>query len=74
MPNALGNRRLRGALLGTGGISLYHMLAWQQIPEVEIVALANRTRSRAEEMGCQFGISERELALAPLVSRDQAHP
>lgn len=49
--------RLRGALLGTGEISQFHMLAWQAIASVEIVALANRTREKAEEMGRRFGVT-----------------
>lgn len=52
----MGDRELRGALLGTGEISQYHMLAWQAVPDVQIVALANRTRSKAEELGKRFGV------------------
>jgi len=47
---------LRGALLGCGHISVYHLRAWEQIEGVKIVALANRTRSRAEERAREFGI------------------
>jgi predicted dehydrogenase len=49
-------RILRGALLGCGHISTYHLRAWEQIEGVKIVALANRTRSRAEERAREFGI------------------
>ncbi len=52
------DRELRGALLGAGWISQYHMLAWQAIPGMQIVAIANRTRSRAEEMGQRFGVHD----------------
>ena len=52
---------LRGALLGTGPISIYQMIAWQAIPDVKIVALANRTRSKAEDMGRQFGIDDKHI-------------
>jgi predicted dehydrogenase len=41
---------LRGAMLGTGSISIHHMQAWQAIPHVEMVALANRTKARAEAL------------------------
>jgi predicted dehydrogenase len=37
------------------------MIAWQAIPEVKIVALANRTRSRAEAMGRDFGIDDSHI-------------
>lgn len=47
---------LRGALLGCGHISPYHLRAWAQIEGVEIVALANRTISKAEARAREFGI------------------
>ena len=56
-----GDRALRGAMLGTGSISIHHMRAWQVIPGVKIVALANRTRSRAQEMGRQFGVDDAHI-------------
>jgi predicted dehydrogenase len=56
-----GGAPLRGALLGTGPISLFHMIAWQAIPDVRIVALANRTRSKAEDMGRQFGVDDKHI-------------
>jgi predicted dehydrogenase len=53
-----GTLPLRGALLGTGSISVHHMQAWQAIPGVKIVAMANRTRSRAESLARQFGVDD----------------
>lgn len=53
----LGDRPLRGALVGTGGISIFHMRAWRAIPGVEIVALADPAKGRAVELGREFGIS-----------------
>jgi len=47
---------LRGALLGCGHISTFHLRAWEQIVGVKIVALANRTLSRAEQRAREFGI------------------
>lgn len=46
--------KLRGGLYGCGMISEFHLRGWQRIPEVEIVALGNRTTSRAEERRAQF--------------------
>jgi D-apiose dehydrogenase len=46
--------KLRGAIFGCGMISEFHLRGWQRIPEVEIVALGNRTRDRAEERRAQF--------------------
>lgn len=53
----VGSRRaLRGAMLGCGQVSLFHLRAWAQIEGLEIVALANRTVSKAEERAREFGI------------------
>jgi predicted dehydrogenase len=46
--------KLHGALFGCGMISEYHLRGWLCIPEVEIVALGNRTVQRAEERREQF--------------------
>lgn len=53
----LGDRPLRGAMVGTGGISAFHMRAWRDAPGVEIVALADREPERAVELGREYGIS-----------------
>jgi D-apiose dehydrogenase len=50
------NHVLRGALLGCGAISIYHLRAWSQIQGVEIVALANRTIEKAQSRAREFGI------------------
>ncbi len=46
--------RLRGGVFGCGMISEFHLRGWQRIPEVDIVALGNRTVSRAEARRDQF--------------------
>ena len=46
--------KLRGAIVGCGMISEFHLRGWQRIPEVEIVALVDPARSRAEERRAQF--------------------
>lgn len=48
--------KLRGALLGCGQVSRHHLKAWAQIEGVEIVALYNRTLSKAEERAREYGI------------------
>ncbi|RPI02781.1 MAG: gfo/Idh/MocA family oxidoreductase, partial [Zetaproteobacteria bacterium] len=45
---------LRGGVFGCGMISEFHLRGWQRIPEVEIVALGNRTISRAEARRDQY--------------------
>ena len=46
--------KLRGAVVGCGMISEFHLRGWQRIPEVEIVALVDPVRSRSEERRAQF--------------------
>jgi predicted dehydrogenase len=48
---------LRLAILGCGFWARYQIAAWRELPDVEIVALYNRTRARAEALGEQFGVS-----------------
>jgi predicted dehydrogenase len=48
--------KLRGALLGCGQVSHHQLKAWAQIEGVEIVAIYNRTKSRAEERAREYGI------------------
>lgn len=48
--------KLRGVLLGCGQVSRHHLRAWRMIDEVEIVALYNRTISKAQERAKEFGI------------------
>lgn len=45
---------LRGAILGCGMISEFHLRGWRRIPEVDIVALCNRTLSRAEQRRAEY--------------------
>ncbi len=47
---------LRGALLGCGHVSIFHLRAWAQIEDVRIIALANRDVSKAEVRAKEFGI------------------
>lgn len=50
------NGRLRGVGIGAGYFSAYHVEAWRRIPEVELVALADLDRGRAEQVAARFGI------------------
>jgi D-apiose dehydrogenase len=47
---------LRIAVLGTGFWARYQIAAWRELAGVEIVALYNRTKSRAEALARDFGI------------------
>lgn len=46
--------KLRGGLFGCGMISEFHLRGWQRIPEVEMVALGNRSVEKAEARRARF--------------------
>lgn len=65
----LGERPLRGALVGAGGIALYHMRAWQSVPGVEIGAIADPLCGRAVSLADEFGIATTFADLEELLDR-----
>lgn len=62
--------KLRGGVFGCGMISEFHLRGWQRIPEVEIVALGNRTISRAEARRDQFAPGARVYGDLPSILRE----
>ena len=48
--------QLRGALVGAGRVSYFHMMAWEQISQASIIAIADPDREAAIQRGEQFGI------------------
>jgi predicted dehydrogenase len=51
-----GARRLRGVGIGAGYFAPFQYEAWTRIPEVEVVAIYNRTEQRARALIEQYGI------------------
>jgi len=49
-------KNLRGVCVGAGYFSRFQYEAWQRIPGVAIVALANRDLAKAQAAAAQFGI------------------
>ena len=49
-----GCMKLRGAIVGCGMIAEFHLRGWQRIPEVDVVALVDPARDRAEERRVRF--------------------
>jgi predicted dehydrogenase len=49
-------KKLKGAIFGCGFWSQFQIGGWSELPDVEIVALYNRTLEKAEKMGKMFGI------------------
>lgn len=48
---------LKGALIGCGFFARNHLHAWQQLPDVEIVALCDRDAERLTTTAAEFGIA-----------------
>jgi L-alanine-DL-glutamate epimerase-like enolase superfamily enzyme len=53
---ALGDRRLRICCAGAGAISLFHFTGWKQTDNVEVVAVCDPVREKAEGRAKEFGI------------------
>jgi len=49
-------KKLRFAVIGTGFWANYQIPAWMELEGIELVALYNRTRSKAEALAHQFGV------------------
>lgn len=49
-------KKLRFAVIGTGFWANYQIPAWMELEGVELVALYNRTKSKAESLAHQFGV------------------
>ncbi|HEX7861970.1 MAG TPA: Gfo/Idh/MocA family oxidoreductase [Verrucomicrobiae bacterium] len=50
-------KELKFAIIGTGFWARYQLAAWGEVAGARCVALCNRTRSKAEELGREFGVS-----------------
>ncbi|HEX5223327.1 MAG TPA: Gfo/Idh/MocA family oxidoreductase, partial [Verrucomicrobiae bacterium] len=48
---------LRFAILGTGFWSRYQLAGWRELPGVQCCAVYNRTRTKAESLAKDFGIT-----------------
>jgi predicted dehydrogenase len=62
-------QQIRVACVGTGYFSRFQYRAWKRIPEVDLVAVCNRTRSAAEAFSAEFGIPMVQTDIA-LMLRD----
>lgn len=56
-PQPLRDKRLRICLAGTGAISQFHLAGWRDTPNVELTAVCDPIRERAEARAREFGIA-----------------
>jgi predicted dehydrogenase len=47
---------LRGALIGAGDVTVFHMQAWKKIPQAQIVAIADPNKDNAQQRAAESGI------------------
>jgi D-apiose dehydrogenase len=64
---------LRGALIGAGGVSAFHLYAWERLPQATIVAIADPELERAQQRAAEHGIG-REHVYADLEALLQGEP
>src|SRR5690606_23820826 len=50
-------QKLRFAVIGTGFWARFQIAAWKELEGIELVALYNRTRAKAEAMAKEFGVA-----------------
>ena len=55
-PTGRSKPKLKGVAMGAGYFSHFQYEAWTRIPEVEIVAVYNRTEEKARALMSQFGL------------------
>ncbi|HEV7348605.1 Gfo/Idh/MocA family oxidoreductase [Telluribacter sp.] len=78
-------KKLRFAVLGTGFWANYQIPAWQELEGVELVAVYNRTRSKAETIAKRFGVprvyddvtellQQEELDFVDIITDVDTHP
>jgi predicted dehydrogenase len=63
--------RLKGVGLGAGYFSRFQYEAWTRIPEVEIVAIYNRTEHKARAMMDEFGIPRYYADWREMIDREK---
>jgi predicted dehydrogenase len=65
------SKRLRGVAIGAGYFSQFHYDAWQRHPDVELVALCNRDRTRGQQMATRFGVPTVYTNPAEMLDRER---
>jgi predicted dehydrogenase len=64
------NRRLRGVALGAGYFAPYQYEAWTRIPEVEIVAMYNRSEAKAAPILAKYGVPRYDADWKAMIDRE----
>ena len=76
---------MKVGMAGAGSISFNHLLAWNTVPDVEVVAIANPTIQKAQSRATEFGIpafydnvaemlDKHDLDILDIASSRSTHP
>ena len=63
--------RLRVAIAGAGMVTRHHLIAWSRAPEVDVVAIQNRTLAKAEKLSTEFDIPQVYGGLEEMLAKEQ---
>lgn len=63
-------KHLRGALIGAGAVTGFHLHAWQRIPQAQILAVADPNLPKARARADEFNIDRVYPSLAALLQDD----
>lgn len=63
--------KLRVGIVGAGWVSAHHLAAWRALDAVDVVAIADRDRGRAEARARQFGIASVRENAAQMLEQDR---
>ncbi len=70
-PMALGDKRLKVVLAGTGWISQFHLAGWNAMPDVELVAVCDPALDKARARAGEFGVPRVYTDFAELLERER---
>ncbi len=65
--------RIKLAVSGTGYFSRFHYRAWKRIPEIDLVAVCNRSSDRAQEFATEFEIPEVFSDIETMLAATKVH-
>jgi predicted dehydrogenase len=62
-------QKVKVGLLGAGGIATQHLQVLQDMEWMEVVGITSRTRTKAEKLAQEYGISDCEDSVASLINK-----
>ena len=57
----MSERILKGALIGAGRVSQFHLTAWAEVSQAEICAIADPSLAHARARAVEFGIAQQHV-------------